>query len=41
MRKTRVQMIIEPQCDNPTKKFTARDLAAEFLERYPVTLDAW
>lgn len=35
MSKTRVQMIIETLRDNPTKKFTARDLAAEFLIRYP------
>lgn len=41
MSKTRVQMIIETLRDNPTKKFTARDLAAEFLKRYPAELDAW
>lgn len=35
MSKTRVQMIIETLRDNPNKKFTARDLAAEFLVRYP------
>lgn len=35
MSKTRVQMIIETLRDNPTKKFIARDLAAEFLKRYP------
>lgn len=38
MSKTRVQMIIETLRDNPTKKFTARDLAAEFLKRYPAEL---
>lgn len=35
MSKTRVQMIIETLRDNPSKKLTARDLAAEFLKRYP------
>lgn len=35
MSKTRVQMIIEALRDNSSKKFTARDLAAEFLIRYP------
>lgn len=35
MSKTRVEMIIETLRDNPHKKFTARDLAAEFLVRYP------
>ena len=35
MSKTRVQMIIETLRDNPTKKFSARELAAEFLKRYP------
>lgn len=38
MSKTRVQMIIETLRDNPAKKFTARDLAAEFLKRYPAEL---
>ena len=38
MSKTRVQMIIETLRDNLTKKFTARDLAAEFLKRYPAEL---
>lgn len=38
MTKTRVQMIIETLRDNPTKKFTARDLAAEFLKRYPAEM---
>jgi len=38
MSKTRVQMIIETLRDNPTKKFTARDLAAEFLKRYPAEM---
>lgn len=38
MSKTRVQMIIETLRDNPIKKFTARDLAAEFLKRYPAEL---
>lgn len=38
MSKTRVQMIIETLRDNPTQKFTARDLAAEFLKRYPAEM---
>lgn len=29
MSKTRVQMIIETLRDNPSKKFTARELAAD------------
>jgi len=33
MNKTRVQMIIETLRDNPTKKFSARELAAEFMSR--------
>ena len=38
MNKTRVQMIIETLRDNPTEKFTARDLAAEFVKRYPAEM---
>lgn len=38
MSKTRVQMIIETLRDNPSQKFTARDLAAEFLKRYPAEM---
>ena len=38
MTKTRVQMIIETLKDNPNKKFTARELAAEFIIRYPVEI---
>lgn len=38
MTKTRVQMIIETLKDNPTKKFTARELALEFMSRYPEEL---
>lgn len=38
MSKTRVQMIIETLRDNPTRKFTARDLAAAFIERYPAEI---
>ncbi|KFZ36347.1 hypothetical protein HR45_16960 [Shewanella mangrovi] len=32
---TRVEMIIETLRDSPDKKFTARDLAVAFLQRYP------
>lgn len=32
---TRVEMIIETLKANPEKKFTARDLATEFILRYP------
>lgn len=32
---TRVQMIIETLRDHPDKKFSARDLAKAFIERYP------
>ncbi|MCR9998651.1 hypothetical protein NB620_00005 [Vibrio alginolyticus] len=32
---TRVEMIIETLKANPDKKFTARDLAKEFVLRYP------
>lgn len=32
---TRVQMIIETLRDNPERKFTARELAQEFIRRYP------
>ncbi len=32
---TRVEMIIETLKANPEKKFTARDLAKEFVLRYP------
>lgn len=32
---TRVEMIIEMLKANPDKKFTARDLAKEFVLRYP------
>ena len=35
MSKTRVSMIIETLRDNSGKKFTARELAQLFLERYP------
>ena len=35
MNKTRVEMIIETLRTNPSRKFTARELAAEFLKRYP------
>ncbi len=35
MAKTRVDMIIETLRDNPGQKFTARELAAEFIKRYP------
>ena len=38
MTKTRVQMIIETLKDNPTKRFTARELAAEFITRYPAEI---
>ncbi len=35
MSKTRVEMIIDTLRDNPDKKFTARELAHEFVKRYP------
>ena len=38
MNKTRVQMIIETLRANPSSKFTARELAAEFIERYPAEM---
>src|SRR5690554_3580902 len=38
MAKTRIGMIIETLRDNPDKKFTARELAAEFIKRYPVEM---
>lgn len=34
MSKSRIDMIIETLRDNPTRKFTARELAAEFILRY-------
>ncbi len=34
MTKSRIDMIIETLRDNPTRKFTARELAAEFILRY-------
>lgn len=38
MIKTRIEMIIETLRDNPDRKFTARELAQEFLLRYPEDL---
>ncbi|WP_198341796.1 hypothetical protein [Oceanisphaera avium] len=38
MIKTRVQMIIETLKDNPTRKFTARELAIELIARYPAKI---
>lgn len=38
MTKTRVEMIIDTLRDNPDKKFTARDLAKAFIERYPAEM---
>lgn len=35
MSKTRVEMIIETLRDNPQRRFTAKELAAEFIQRYP------
>jgi len=35
MSKTRVEMIIETLRDNPERRFTARELAAELIQRYP------
>ena len=35
MSKTRVDMIIETLRDSPLKRFSARELAAEFMVRYP------
>lgn len=35
MVNTRVKMIIDTLRDNPHRKFTARELAREFLVRYP------
>ena len=35
---TRVEMIIETLKANPEKKFTARDLAMKFIERYPAEM---
>ncbi|WP_417447426.1 COG2958 family protein [Kangiella sp.] len=35
---TRVEMIIETLKDNPDQKFTARELAKVFIERYPVEI---
>lgn len=35
MSKSRVDMIIETLRDNPNKKFTAKELALEFIKRYP------
>lgn len=34
MSKTRVEMIIETLRDNPERRFTARELAAELIQRY-------
>lgn len=39
MTKTRVDMIVETLRDNPGKRFTARELAEEFLQRYPEELE--
>lgn len=39
MSKTRVDMIVETLRSNPGKKFTARELAEEFLTRYPDELE--
>lgn len=38
MTKTRVEMIIETLRDNPTKKFSARELAIELITRYPAKI---
>ncbi len=38
MNKTRVEMIIETLHANPSRKFTARELAAEFVESYPAEM---
>lgn len=38
MSKTRVEMIIETLRANPDRKFTARELAAEFVEIYPAEM---
>jgi len=38
MSKTRVQMIIETLRASPNRKFTARELAAEFIESYPAEM---
>lgn len=38
MSKTRVEMIIETLRTNPNRKFTARELAAEFVENYPAEM---
>lgn len=38
MSKTRIDMIIETLRSNPGSKFTARELAAEFIERYPAEM---
>lgn len=38
MSKTRVEMIIETLRANPSRKFTARELAAEFVECYPAEM---
>lgn len=35
MSKTRVDMIIETLRDNPERRFTAKELAIEFIRRYP------
>lgn len=35
---TRVEMIIETLRDNPDKRFTARQLAEEFIKRYPIEI---
>lgn len=40
MAKTRVDMIVETLRDNPERKFTARELAKEFIKRYPVEMAA-
>lgn len=38
MSKTRIEMIVETLRDNPSRRFTARELAAEFMLRYPVEM---
>ncbi len=36
MTKTRVDMIVKTLRDNLNQKFTARELAPEFIKRYPL-----
>lgn len=38
MSKTRVDMIIETLRDHPDRRFTARELAAAFIQRYPAEM---